>query len=265
MGLPSLHEQKATSPQVHALITRNLLDSEMNRFSDWFGVGGIRAMVRLPLPEAHRAMLGRSLRQLRLLAEQEEELQRELARIAVDREDVRLLMTIPGINYYSAVAIVAEIGDVERFPDKQHLASYAGLVSRADNSGEQVSQHRRVKGGDRVLKRFLCLALHGIRNGGRDTSIGRFYAKKEKQIGAAKAQVAAARKLSAVIWHMLTYRHAYVEQDEGLVERKADKLDRVAKRPSMMMSATDVEQEAEQLLAKADVLARMTEEAFDDG
>jgi transposase len=251
--------------QVHSLVTRNLLDSEMSQFSDWFGLGGIRAMARLPLPEVYRAMLGRCLRQLRLLAEQEEELQRELARMAVDREDVRLLMTIPGINYYSAVAIVGEIGEIERFPDKRHLASYAGLVPRADNSGERVSAHRSVEGGDRVLKRFLCLAVLGIQRTGGRTSIGQFYQKKAKQIGAPKAQVAAARKLSAVIWHMLTYRHTYVEQDEELSERKTSNAERVAKRPSLTMSADEVEAEAEHLVAKIDVIARMGEEAREDG
>jgi transposase len=125
--------------QVDALVTRNLLDEGMRPYSDWFGVCGIRAMVRLPMPDADRAMLGRSLRQLRLLVEQEEELQREFARVAVDRADVRLLMSIPGIDYYSAVAIVAEVAEVERFADKRNLASYAGLVPRANNSGEHVS------------------------------------------------------------------------------------------------------------------------------
>ncbi len=251
--------------QVHSVVTRNLLDAEMNRYTDWFGVGGIRAMARLPLPDAHRAMLGRCLRQLRMLAEQEEELQRELARIAVDREDVRLLMTIPGIDYYSAMAIVAEIGEVERFPNKRNIASYAGLVPRADNSGEKVSQHRGVKGGDRLLKRFLCLAVRGIVRTQQESTIGRFYEKKAKQIGAAKAQVAAARKLSAVIWHMLTFQHPYTEQDGELSDRKAQNVERVARRPSMAMSAAEVEFEAEQLLAKADVLVRMGEEASDNG
>ena len=114
-----------------------------------------------------------------------------------------------------------------------------------------------------MLKRFLGLAVQGIRRGGRTTSIGRFYEKKEKQIGAAKAQVAAARKLSAVIWHMLTYDHPYAEQDEELTDRKSLNVERVARRPAMAMSAEDVEREADQLADKADVLARMAEETPD--
>jgi transposase len=40
----------------------------------------------------------------------------------------KLLMTVPGIGYYSALLIVSEVGDINRFPDSYHLCSYAGLI-----------------------------------------------------------------------------------------------------------------------------------------
>jgi len=48
----------------------------------------------------------------------------------VYREDprARLLTTIPGVGYYTALLIVSEIGDVNRFPDSERLCSYAGLM-----------------------------------------------------------------------------------------------------------------------------------------
>ncbi len=48
--------------------------------------------------------------------------------LAKEDEMASLLMTIPGIGYYSALFIVSEIGDINRFPDSYHLCSYAGLV-----------------------------------------------------------------------------------------------------------------------------------------
>ncbi|MGI0129423.1 MAG: IS110 family transposase, partial [Thermoplasmata archaeon] len=200
--------------QVHALVTRNLLDEEMEGTSDWFGVGGIRKLTRLPLPPEDRGHLARALEQLNLLAEQEGTLQSELAKTATERADVQLLMTIPGVDYYTAVAIVAEIGDIHRFANKKQLCSHAGVVPRADNSGERVSQHRSVKKGDMVLKRFLCIAVQGMLRASRDTSIKRFYEKKAKSIGAPKAQIAAARKLACAIWWMLTHNEAFKDEDE---------------------------------------------------
>ena len=45
----------------------------------------------------------------------------------------KLLMTVPGIGYYSALLIVSEIGDINRFPDSYHLCSYAGLIPSTRN------------------------------------------------------------------------------------------------------------------------------------
>ena len=49
-------------------------------------------------------------------------------------EMARLLMTVPGIGYYSALLIVSEIGDINRFPDSYHLCSYAGLIPSTRSS-----------------------------------------------------------------------------------------------------------------------------------
>lgn len=246
--------------QVHALVTSALLDSEMGAVSDWFGATGARKLVQLPLGPEARTALARSLRQLSSLASLEEELQEELARVAVDREDVRLLMSIPGVDYYTAVALVGEIGDIRRFATKQALASYAGLVPRADNSGAHVSSHSHVKPGDMVLKRFLCGAVMGMLLARQETSVKRFYQRKAKQIGGAKAQVAAARKLSAVVWWILTHHAPYREQDEALTERKESKLDRVASRPTVPVTPEELTALGTEVGQKAAVLERLNRE-----
>ena len=102
--------------QIHALVTRNLMDEEMEGVSVWFGAGGLRKLVRLPLPAQDRAHMARYLEQLELLAHQEESMQAELAQVDRGHNEVQLLMTIPGVNFYSAVGIFAEIGDIRRFP-----------------------------------------------------------------------------------------------------------------------------------------------------
>jgi transposase len=96
---------------------------------------------------------------------------------------VRLLITIPGVDYSSALAIVAEIGDIRRFPTKAQLGSLVGVVPRADNGGAKVSQHRSVKRGDMVLKWFLWIAVPRMLRSKPETTLKRFYAKKAKIIG----------------------------------------------------------------------------------
>jgi hypothetical protein len=55
-------------------------------------------------------------------------LSKELRGMAEEDEDVKLLMTIPGIGYYTALLMKSEVGDVNRFPFGERLCSYAGLV-----------------------------------------------------------------------------------------------------------------------------------------
>ena len=55
--------------------------------------------------------------------------------MARDDPDVQLLTTIPGVDYYIALLIKAEVGDVGMFSSGDHLASYAGLVPSTRSSG----------------------------------------------------------------------------------------------------------------------------------
>jgi transposase len=258
------HKVTLVKNQVHALVTRNLLDSEMNGVSDWFGVGGMRKLARLPLPPEDRAHLARYLEQLELLAQQEESMQVELSHVAKDRPDVQLLMTIPGVGFYSAVGIIGEIGDIHRFPDKEHLASYAGLVSKSDNSGEKVSEGRPVKKGNLQLKSFLCTAVKGMLHSGQDTKITRFYQKKAERKPVQKATVAAANKLVGEVWKMLAFERPYQEEDKDLTERKERRMNKIAEELAPAVSSEDLVALADRVSGKADVLHRLQEEAGED-
>lgn len=249
--------------QVHALVTRNLLDSEMKGVSNIFGVTGLHKLARLPLRPEERAHLARCLEQLELLAQQEEVMQVELAKIAQGRKDVQFLMTIPGVGFYTAIGILAEIGNIKRFPDKQHLASYAGLVPKADNSGDKVSAGRPVKKGNLQLKSFLCTAVKGMLKSGQTTAVTRFYRKKAESQPAQKATVDAARKLSGEIWKILTFEVPYREEDADFTERKEKRMNEVAEELAPAISSEGLAALAGRLSGKTDVLDRLQAEAGD--
>ena len=71
------------------------------------------------------------LRVLKVLDDEIKVLSKHLRGEAEDDEDVKLLMTIPGIGYYSALLVKSEVGDVNRFAFGDRLCSYAGLSARA--------------------------------------------------------------------------------------------------------------------------------------
>jgi transposase len=51
----------------------------------------------------------------------------ELKKMAKDDEDVKLLMTIPGVGYYTALLIKAEVGDVSMFSTGEQLCKHSSL------------------------------------------------------------------------------------------------------------------------------------------
>jgi transposase len=92
------------------------------------------------------------LSELKLYASLHRQIETDIPRIANSDNNCQLLMSHPGISSFTAVAIKARVGAASRFPTKKHLCSYVGILPRAANSGEYVSEHAHVKHGGDVLK-----------------------------------------------------------------------------------------------------------------
>jgi len=69
------------------------------------------------------------------------------------------LMGIYGVGPAGAARILADVGDVARFPDRNHFASWTGTAPIDASSGEQI-RHRLFRAGNRRLNRALhCRGL----------------------------------------------------------------------------------------------------------
>lgn len=205
----------AAKNYIHALLTLNGVENE---FSDLFGEKGMRFLEKVKLPQSAQMALDSSLREIGFLREEIESVDVKLAGIAKDDKNVKLLMTIPGVDYYSALAITSEIGDIHRFPDAKKLTSYAGLVVATRKSGKIVRHGRITKEGPEVLRWILICNAHSAVK--KDGKLKRSYMRLEKRIGANKAIVATARKILVIIYHMLVNQRPYEERDDDLTYRK---------------------------------------------
>jgi len=164
-----------------------------------------------------------------------------------------LLMSIPGMDFFTALAMKSRLGDILRFPTKKHLCSYGAVVPGASNSGEYVSRHNRVKHGDKILKSALTCAVRGAVSAEKNSAVKRFYLKHSR-MGAQKAEVAAARKMACIVWKVLRTQQPYMEEDERLTARKRMRLSLKAKRQNS--DPSDIRQLAEDLVGDATVLER---------
>jgi transposase len=123
------------------------------------------------------------------------------------RPAVALLTSIPGFAEYSALLILAEIGDVNRFEKPEQLAAYAGLVSSTYQSGQGCYQGRITKQGNKWLRWIMveCSTI-AIRKPNR---LQRFYLRLKRKKGHQKAIVATARKALTIMWTLLRKQEVF--------------------------------------------------------
>lgn len=127
-----------------------------------------------------------------------------------DNEICRLLMTIPGIGYYSALLIASEIGDINRFPDSQHLCSYFGFVPSTYSSGGVTYHGRITKKGSKYLRWIMVECTHAHIRTAPESNVSRFYTKISKKKGRqAKGRIAAASKLLKIVYWVMKESREY--------------------------------------------------------
>ncbi len=114
---------------------------------------------------------------------------------------VARLAQIPGISEDLARSIIAETGlDMSRFPTAAHLVSWAGLCPSARQSGTRTRAGKKGEGNG-YLRGSLGQAAIGA--AATATFLGERYHRIARHRGKAKAQVAVARSILVIIWHLL--------------------------------------------------------------
>jgi len=114
---------------------------------------------------------------------------------------VESLLDIHGIGLYSALLIVAEIGEVERFRSAKQVGAYSGLTSRVHQSGGHCYQGSITRQGSPWLRWVLVQAA--MKAVHKDAALKNFYSRIRKRSSAKIARVAAARKLAEICWKRL--------------------------------------------------------------
>jgi len=154
---------------------------------------------------AREALLQSLIRQLLLLEEEKRFLSQELIRWARELTPCawETLLTIPGMGELSAATLIAEIGDISRFPGAKQLVAYAGLDPSVYESGKIRRRSRISKRGNSHLRRILfILAQHVVRR--TRTFYAYFHRLRRKGKAYRQAMVAVAHKLLRVIYALLT-------------------------------------------------------------
>lgn len=197
-----VHLQTSIKNRIHALLDKLHLRPP---YADVFCRAGLAWCKGLQLPQPYSQVLEGSLQLLEAVRREIDLMGSRIRAEAREDGQAQLLTTVPGVGYYTALLILSEIGEIERFPSARHLCSYAGLVPSTYASGNTIRHGGITRQGSRWLRWALVEAtIHAVRQPG---ALREFYERLRVAKGVQAARTAAARKLlKAVYWMLKTGR-----------------------------------------------------------
>jgi len=194
--------------RIHSLLAKRGISPPA--VSDLFGRRGLQWLKALELPEPYGAIRIRYLAILDRLSHEIKESEKEIDQTVETTPEAKLLETVPGVGRYLSLLILAEIGEIGRFPSPKQLVSYAGLCPSTYQSGDTLRHGRLTKQGSRWLRWALVeAALHASQY--PRTRLARLHERLTRRRDAKTARVAVARELCISVFHMLRKKESYRE------------------------------------------------------
>lgn len=125
------------------------------------------------------------------------------------RPQFELVMTVPGIHIYSAIAIISEIGvDMSVFPTAKHLCSWAGLTPQNNESAGKKKTTRISRAGA-YIKPLLVQCANAAIHSNKHPEIKNRYLALKKRRGHKKAIIAICRTMLTAIYNILKKAEPY--------------------------------------------------------
>ena len=193
--------------QVHAVLHQQGLRSPM---TDLFGKRGRLWLAEVKLPVQARESVNVCLRLLDGYSEEIQKQNLQLSEKAKQDKRAEWLMTIPGIGECSAMMLLAEIGDIGRFQDKEALCSYAGLVPRVRESAGKAARGGITRQGSPWMRWILVEAAQVATR--CSPAAKRYYERLARKKHKHVARVALARKLLIAVYALLRDGVVFDEQ-----------------------------------------------------
>jgi len=165
-------------------------------------VGWIKGLIAgAEVPASVRAALGSQLRELEFIGTEQAGLEGHIE--ALSRQEryarrVERMRRQKGVGLLTAMGLLVELGDLERFPNRRKLSSYLGLVPSMHDSAEVERRgHISRMGPSRIRKLLNQAAWVAVRLDERWKSM---FASLRERRGAKRAIVAVMRKLGIDLW-----------------------------------------------------------------
>jgi transposase len=208
--------------RVHSLLDKYDLKC---RYEHIFGVNGIRWLknIELKLKGNDQVQLANYIKNIEFLNSEITQIEKQISVEASQNENVKILMSMTGIDYFSAMLISSEIGDISRFRTANKLVSWCGLCPTVHQSGNSMYMGRMKKDGNKKINWIMIQAANTASRTDNDR-LKKYYTKIAKRHGHHVAITHVANKMIRIIWSMLTYKQLYNERKKELYETKLKKI-----------------------------------------
>jgi transposase len=187
--------------QAHAVLAKA---GVLIAVSDLFGVEGRQRLARVPLGAAYAQRMSSLLELIDVLDTHERRFAEQIAAKLHDDRGYCAIQQLPGVGPVLGAVFVAEIGDVHRFADPNHLCSWAGLTPQHRESDTVVHRGHITKQGSKLVR---WAAVEAIQRQPAGTKISVDRKRIEARRGKNIAKVAAARKLLTLVYYGLRDGH----------------------------------------------------------
>jgi transposase len=194
-GLVRLGTQQRN--RIHAVVA----DFGYDRAGSYLSGPGRGWLAGLELPTVSREIVADCLAVIDGLAPVIDRIDGELRLHARADPRVKVLTTLPGVGQFTALVMLAEIGDITRFGSARKLASWAGLTPTVRGSDRTVRHGHISKQSSAWLRWVLNQAAQTAK---RSPEFAATYAAIAKRRGKKIATIAIARKLLTRAWHLLS-------------------------------------------------------------
>jgi transposase len=166
----------------------------------WSGPG--RAwLAALELPPVSREVIDDALALMDAVQQPVDRLDAEVRQWAKADPRVRVLTQLPGVGPFTALVLLAEIGDITRFGSARKLASWADLTPTVRGSDRMVHHGHISKQGPAWARWVLCEAAQTAK---RHPDFAPAYEALARRRGKKIATTTIARKLITRAYHLLT-------------------------------------------------------------
>jgi transposase len=182
--------------RIHAVAA----DHGYDRSASYWTGPGRGWLAELDLPAASREIVTDCLAVIDGLAPLIDRIDGELHAHAKADPRVKVLRTLPGVGEFTALVMLAEIGDISRFGSARKLASWAGLTPTVRGSDLTVRHGHISKQGSAWLRWVMNQAAQTAK---RSPEFSATYAAIAQRRGKKIATIAISRKLLTRAWHLL--------------------------------------------------------------